>query len=76
MSVALARILIRLIQRRQLQMNDYLLIFSCVCLTASIIMLYIATSVIYFFQILDLNGIGVITVFRRQNDFLIRQRVI
>ncbi|MCJ1362616.1 hypothetical protein MMC16_001721 [Acarospora aff. strigata] len=52
------RIAIRLQSQKRLQLDDYLLIFAFICLTAATVLLYIGTSVIYFIEEVTLNGIG------------------
>jgi len=55
-----ARIVIRLRSQKRFHLDDYLLIFSCICLIAGTILLYLGTSAIFFVERLTLNGIGAV----------------
>lgn len=58
---AVARIAIRFKSQRRLHLDDYLLIFACICLIAATVLLYLGLSAIYFIEELSLNGIKVLT---------------
>ena len=54
---AIGRLFALLPSRKRLHLDDILLIFACVFLTAGTVTLYVGTSVIYYYQELDLNSI-------------------
>ena len=52
---AFTRVTIRMRSQKRLFLDDYLLLFSCVCLTAATALLYYGTAAIYFAENLSLN---------------------
>ena len=57
---AIVRIAIRLRSQKRLSLDDCLIIFACICLSAGTTLLYLGTSAIFFIEDLTLNGMGVL----------------
>lgn len=75
MIAAVARIAIRFISQRRLHLDDYLLIFSCICLIVATVLLYLGLSAISFIEELNLNGIEVLTAGNISMEYFLDQLI-
>lgn len=53
---AITRILIRLRAQERWHLDDYLLVFACICLTAATALLYSATKEVYFSEAMTIDA--------------------